>query len=325
MGNFSSTRENLKRPPSDILEAADFIARGGIGAVPTETVYGLAADAANPDAVRKIFEAKGRPFIDPLIVHVCDIGMAREVAEFTPEAERLAREFWPGPLTMVLKKKPVIPAITTAGMDTVAVRMPSHPDMLGLIRASSRPIAAPSANPFGYVSPTCAEHVRSALGGKIDFVIDGGECACGVESTIVMMASSPKKLLRPGPIPPEEIARALGESLDVSPKVNEARPQAPGMLKSHYSPHSKLSLFSDPSEIPAGFPGNVIYLSRPAEPKGNEYWLSESGDLAEAAKNLFALIRRLDAGGKDILCQRPPLAGIGLAIADRLGRAETKP
>ena len=198
MGKFSSKRETIKRPPSDILEAADFIARGGIGGVPTETVYGLAADATNPDAVRKIFEAKGRPFIDPLIVHVCDMDMAREVAEFTPEAERLAAEFWPGPLTMVLKKTPLIPSITTAGMDTVAVRMPSHPAMRELIRAS-KPIAAPSANPFGYVSPTCAEHVRSMLGGKIDFVIDGGECACGVESTIVLMVSSPKKLLRPGP------------------------------------------------------------------------------------------------------------------------------
>lgn len=141
--------------------------------------------------MRKIFEAKGRPFIDPLIVHVCDMDMAREVAEFTPEAERLAAEFWPGPLTMVLKKTPLIPSITTAGMDTVAVRMPSHPAMRELIRAS-KPIAAPSANPFGYVSPTCAEHVRSMLGGKIDFVIDGGECACGVESTIVLMVSSPK-------------------------------------------------------------------------------------------------------------------------------------
>lgn len=323
MGNFSSKRENIKRPPSDILEAADFIARGGIGGVPTETVYGLAADATNPDAVRKIFEAKGRPFIDPLIVHVCGMEMAREVAEFTPEAEKLAAEFWPGPLTMVLKKTPLIPDITTAGMDTVAVRMPSHPAMLGLIRAS-KPIAAPSANPFGYVSPTCAEHVRSMLGGEIDFVIDGGECACGVESTIVLMVSSPKKLLRPGPIPPEEIARALGEELDVSPKVNEAHPQAPGMLKSHYSPKSRLTLFSDAAEIPDGFAGNAIYLARPAEPKKNEYWLSENGDLAEAAKNLFALIRKLDAEGKDIFCQRPPLSGIGLAIADRLGRAETK-
>ena len=318
------TEDNIDQ--SAIEKAGEILKNGGLAAFPTETVYGLGGNALDAKASEKIYAAKGRPSDNPLIVHIADFDQIYDLCPAVPpQAKLLADAFWPGPLTMVLKKKPVIPAITTAGMDTVAVRMPSHPDMLGLIRASSRPIAAPSANPFGYVSPTCAEHVRSALGGKIDFVIDGGECACGVESTIVMMASSPKKLLRPGPIPPEEIARALGESLDVSPKVNEARPQAPGMLKSHYSPHSKLSLFSDPSEIPAGFPGNVIYLSRPAEPKGNEYWLSESGDLAEAAKNLFALIRRLDAGGKDILCQRPPLAGIGLAIADRLGRAETKP
>ena len=323
MGRVSSTREDFKRPPSDILKAADFIARGGIGGVPTETVYGLAADATNPDAVRKIFAAKGRPFIDPLIVHVCDMRMAREIAVFTPDAEKLAEAFWPGPLTMVLKKTPAIPDIVTAGMDTVAVRMPSHPIRRNLIRAS-KPIAAPSANPFGYVSPTTAEHVASMLGDKIDFVLDGGSCACGVESTIVMMTSDPKKLLRPGPIPPEDIEKVLGESLDISPKVNEAHPQAPGMLKSHYSPKSRLSLFDSPGEIPQNFQGNIIYLARPESPKENEYWLSEDGDLKEVAKNLFALIRRLDKSGLDIYCQIPPRSGIGLAIADRLDRARTK-
>ena len=292
MGRVSSTREDFKRPPSDILKAADFIARGGIGGVPTETVYGLAADATNPDAVRKIFAAKGRPFIDPLIVHVCDMRMAREIAVFTPDAEKLAEAFWPGPLTMVLKKTPAIPNIVTAGMDTVAVRMPSH--------------------------------VASMLGDKIDFVLDGGSCACGVESTIVMMTSDPKKLLRPGPIPPEDIEKVLGESLDISPKVNEAHPQAPGMLKSHYSPKSRLSLFDSPGEIPQNFQGNIIYLARPESPKENEYWLSEDGDLKEVAKNLFALIRRLDKAGLDIYCQIPPRSGIGLAIADRLDRARTK-
>lgn len=312
---------NLDTPPSDLLKAANFIVGGGIGGVPTETVYGLAADATNPDAVRKIFAAKGRPFIDPLIVHVCDMQMAREVANFTPDAEKLAAAFWPGPLTMILPKTPLIPDVVTAGMQTVAVRMPSHPIMRELIKLS-RPIAAPSANPFGYVSPTTAEHVSSMLGDKIDFVLDGGECACGVESTIVLMTSTPKKLLRPGPIPPEEIEKVLGEKIDLKPKVNEAHPQAPGMLKSHYSPKSKLTLFDDAGEIPQDFDGYTIYLKRPSNPKESDYWLSENGSLEEAAKNLFALIRKLDKKGKNMYCQRPPESGIGLAINDRLSRAK---
>lgn len=324
MGNLSSQRETFKQPSSDLLKAADFIVRGGIGGVPTETVYGLAADATNPDATVKIFKAKGRPFIDPLIVHVCDMRMAKEVAHFSDAALKLADAFWPGPLTMILPKTDLIPDIVTAGLKTVAVRMPSHPIMHELINISGKPIAAPSANPFGYVSPTTAEHVSSMLGDKIDFVLDGGKCACGVESTIVLMTSSPKKLLRPGPIPPNEIEKVLGEEIDKLPKTNEAHPQAPGMLKSHYSPKSKLTLFNTPEEIPADFDGNTIYLQRPQNPTQSDYWLSENGDMREAAKNLFSLIRKLDKMGKRIYCQRPPLEGIGLAINDRLKRAETK-
>ena len=186
------TSKNILQPSQDILEAARFISEGKIGAVPTETVYGLAANAFNADAVRKIFEAKSRPFIDPLIVHVCDMQMAESVAEFSPEARKMAEAFWAGPLTMILPRKKCVPDIVTAGMDTVAVRMPSHPMMREVIKKSGCPIAAPSANPFGYVSPTSAEHVVEQLSGKIDFVLDGGKCECGVESTNVSMCATPK-------------------------------------------------------------------------------------------------------------------------------------
>ena len=313
------------RPQCDISSAADFILSGGIGGVPTETVYGLAADATNEAAVRKIFAAKGRPFIDPLIVHVCDMEMAESVAEFSPDAKKLAEKFWPGPLTMILPKREKIGAIVTAGLDTVAVRMPSHPVMAELIRKTARPIAAPSANPFGYVSPTRAEHVREQLGDKIDFVLDGGECERGVESTIILMTSSPKKLLRPGPISAALIEAALGEEIDKSPKKNEAHPQAPGMLKSHYSPKSRLRLFNGISEIPADFRGETIFFSRPQNPAPNQYWLSESGDVDEAARNLFALLRKLDKiSERGIFCQRVPNVGVGAAVNDRLSRAAAK-
>ncbi len=311
--------------PAEISDAAEIILRGGIGAVPTETVYGLAADALNPDAVRKIFEAKGRPFIDPLIVHVDSIEMAMELAEPLPGMSKMAEAFWPGPLTMVLPRKACVPDIVAAGLPTVALRMPSHLLIRELISRCGRPLAAPSANPFGYVSPTCAEHVREQLGDRIDFIIDGGECKCGLESSIVLMASSPKKLLRPGPILPDKIEAVLGEAIERNPKKNDARPQAPGMLDSHYSPKSRLKLFDVPSDIPADFCGEIIFIKRPSNPSGREYWLSESGDLDEAARNMFSLLRALDKISKHgFYCQRPPAEGIGLAMLDRLSRAETK-
>lgn len=317
---------NNTQPSEDISLAADFILKGGIGAVPTETVYGLAADAFNAGAVRKIFEAKGRPFIDPLIVHVCDMQMAESVAEFSTKARVLAEKFWAGPLTLILKKRANVPDIVTAGLQTVAVRMPAHPVMRELIKTCQRPLAAPSANPFGYVSPTTAQHVAEQLGDKIDFILDGGKCSRGVESTIIALSDSaaPHKLLRAGPISPEELEAVLGEKIDVRPKKNEAHPEAPGMLKSHYSPSSKLTLFNSIEEV-RDTKENVIFLKKPLEPKKNHYWLSESGDLAEAATNLFALLRALDKiSPNGFFCQRPPIEGIGLAINDRLERAETK-
>ncbi len=314
------------KPSQDILEAARFISEGKIGGVPTETVYGLAANALNPDAVRKIFQAKSRPFIDPLIVHVCDMQMAETVAEFSPEAKLLAEKFWAGALTMILPRKKIVPDIVTAGMDTVAVRMPSHPTMRELIKISNCPIAAPSANPFGYVSPTKAEHVAEQLGDKIDFILDGGECECGVESTIVMMTSTPKKLLRPGPIRADKIEKVLGEKLDKKPKHNEAHPQAPGMLKSHYSPKTKLKLFKNISELPENTKANVVFLKRPEIPQKNHYWLSESGEAKDVQKNLFSLLRTLDKISPDgIFCQSPDVeSDEWLAVIDRLSRAANK-
>ena len=313
--------ENLNEA---ISLAANVILSGGIGGIPTETVYGLAADALNPEAVRKIFAAKGRPFIDPLICHVCDMSMARSIAFFTRDAELLAQKFWPGPLTLILKRKPCVSDIVTAGLETVAVRMPSHKVTAELIRKCGRPLAAPSANPFGYVSPTCAEHVREQLGDKIDFVLDGGECSRGVESTIVSLSEDSRsagKILRFGPIAPEELVAALGRALDCNPKVNEARPTAPGMLKTHYSPRSPLFLFDSPEQV-EGLKSNIIFMRRPENPLSNHYWLSENGDLETAARSLFSLLRRLDKvspGG--FYCQRAPERGIGLAINDRLFRA----
>ncbi len=310
------------RPSQDVLGAARFISGGGIGGVPTETVYGLAANALNPDAVRRIFRAKSRPFIDPLIVHVCDMAMAERVAVFSDAARALAAAFWPGPLTMILPRRGCVPDIVTAGMDTVAVRMPSHKMMRELIKCAGVPIAAPSANPFGYVSPTTAEHVVEQLGDKIDFVLDGGACECGVESTIVLMTASPKKLLRPGPVPVNEIEAVLGEEVIRNPKVNEAHPQAPGMLKSHYSPTRPLSLFDDVSELPPNFAGDVIFLARPEKPLENHYWLSEDGSPAEVQRNVFALLRALDkVSSERMYCQRPPEVDEWLAVRDRLVRS----
>ncbi|MBO6103190.1 MAG: threonylcarbamoyl-AMP synthase, partial [Opitutales bacterium] len=216
--------------PSSLKQAAEIILRGGIVAIPTETVYGLAANALNPDAVRKIFEAKGRPFIDPLIAHVLNFGLLEEIAEANFSAKKLAEAFCPGPITFVLPKKPCVPDIVSAGRPTVAVRMPSHPVMRAFMEEVKVPLSAPSANPFGYVSPTTAEHVESQLGRKIDAVIDGGPCACGVESTIVMLADESRPmLLRPGPIPREDIEKVLGKKL-IDPKdKNPAHPTAPGI------------------------------------------------------------------------------------------------
>lgn len=319
----ATKKENLEE---SLSKAASMILSGGIVGVPTETVYGLAANALNPDAVRKIFEAKGRPFIDPLIAHVYDFSKLEEIAIANDSARKLYQAFCPGAITFVLPKKECIPDIVSAGKPTVAVRIPSHPVMREFMKKVGVPLSAPSANPFGYVSPTTAEHVESQLGDRIDAVIDGGICDCGVESTIVMLTDEDRPmLLRPGPVAREQIEKVLGKKL-IDPKdKNPAHPTAPGMLKSHYAPKAKLHLFENESElkdIPEG--SAVIYFARPKSPKKDEFWLSEKSDMNEAARNLFALIRSLDKTYSTIFCQKLENVGIGEAVNDRLGRAKTK-
>ena len=313
---------------SDIAAAAEILKKGGIVAMPTETVYGLAADACSETAVRKIFEAKGRPFIDPLIVHVSDMEMARSIAVFDEVSEALAKKFWPGPLTIILRKKPSVPDITTAGMDTVAVRMPSHPIAARLISKCGFALAAPSANPFGYISPTCAGHVKDQLGGKVDMILDGGECSRGVESTIVMPPAVSTEggalILRHGPICAEELSAAVGIDFTPPKKANPAHPAAPGMMKSHYAPKARLFLFRDLSEIPEGFRGRVVHFVRPKNVTPRDYWLTENSDVNEAARRLFALLRSLDKTSEDIYCQICPDRGAGRAVNDRLQRASFK-
>jgi len=285
-----------------IHQAADIIQRGGIVAFPTETVYGLGADAFNPLAVARIFEVKRRPYFDPLIVHVANPSKMRKlVKEIPSNARKLIEKFWPGPLTIVLLKEENIPDIVTAGLPTLAIRMPNHPMALALIEESKCPIAAPSANPFGYLSPTTAEHVRDQLGDQVDFILDGGPCPVGVESTIVSFLEEKPMLLRP----------------------------APGMFPKHYAPRTPIVLDWSEKNLDLYKDKNIGLLLF-QEPKDNlksqsVEILSTKGDLREAAANLFAAIRRLDALNLDLIIAEPiPEVGLGRAIMDRLRRAASR-
>ncbi|HKX91541.1 MAG TPA: L-threonylcarbamoyladenylate synthase [Sphingomicrobium sp.] len=287
-----------------IAEAARLILAGEPVAVATETVYGLAADATNPQAVARIYEAKGRPSFNPLIVHVENLAAAEGIGVFGDDARQLAEANWPGPLTIVvpLRAKSAIAAIVTAGLPTIALRVPAHPAMQALLRATARPLAAPSANASGAISPTRAEHVRKSLGGRISLVVDSGPTQRGIESTIVAFTEGPARLLRRGPIPvaAEESPRSTIE--------------APGQLASHYAPSKRLRLDAAeaaPDEYLIGF-GPVM---------GDDS-LSPSGDLVEAAARLFDLLHRADGSAKPRIAVAPvPDEGIGAAINDRLRRA----
>ena len=290
-----------------IAEAARLILAGESVAVPTETVYGLAADATSAGAVARLYAAKGRPGFNPLIVHVTDLAAAEEIAEFTDEARSLAKQHWPGPLTLVLPLRPDSPiaSITTAGLDTVALRVPAHPAMRALLEATGRPLAAPSANASGSISPTRAEHVLKSLGGRIPLILDAGPTERGLESTIVAATDGPLRLLRPGPISIEAQAAPA------------ARIEAPGQLASHYAPTKPVRLNAtqaDDDEYVIGF-GEV----------GGDVSLSRSGDLVEAAARLFDLLHEADSSPKPRIAVAPvPENGVGLAINDRLRRAATK-
>jgi len=311
-----------------IHRAAEIIRRGGIVAFPTETVYGLGADAFHPLAVARIFEVKRRPYFDPLIVHVANPSKVEELAKEIPSnAKKLIERFWPGPLTVVLLKEEDIPDIVSAGLPTVAIRMPNHPMALALIKECECPIAAPSANPFGYLSPTTAEHVRDQLGDQVDLILDGGPCPVGVESTILSFLEEKPRLLRPGGVSLEEIESVIGE-VEISP-IKQDRPSAPGMLPRHYAPRTPIVLDWDEKHLDSYKDKRIGFLAF-QEPENFLKFqhievLSKKGDFREAAANLFSAIRRLDALDLDlILAEAFPEAGLGRAIMDRLRRATSK-
>ena len=304
-----------------IAHAAALLASGRLVALPTETVYGLGADACNPAAVAEVFEAKGRPRFNPLIVHLADATEAGRHADIPPLAERLMAAHWPGPLTLVLPRRADGPVadLTVAGGARIALRVPAHPVARAVIRAAGCPVAAPSANPSGRVSPTTAAHVLDGLAGRIDAVLDAGPCPVGVESTILMLEGDRAVLLRPGGLAAETLAGTLG-AMPEAPPDDAGRPQSPGRLVSHYAPGAALRLDADaprPGEAWLGL-GPVPGTDAPA------LSLSETGDLREAAANLFAHLRALDAalGGRGTIAVGPvPETGLGAAIADRLRRA----
>ena len=310
-----------------IQRAAKIIKGGGVVAFPTETVYGLGADAFNPLAVARIFEVKRRPYFDPLIVHVANPSDVKKLAKETPSnAKKLIERFWPGPLTIVLLKEEKIPDIVTAGLLTLAIRMPNHPMALALIEESKCPIAAPSANPFGYLSPTTAEHVRDQLGEEVDLILDGGPCPVGVESTIVSFLEEKPVLLRPGGVSLEEIESVIGK---VEIPSIEGRPSAPGMLPKHYAPRTPIVLDWSQKDLDL-YKGKNIGLLLFQEPRDDLKYhsieiLSAKGDLREAAANLFAAVRRLDALHLDVIVAEPiSEVGLGRAIMDRLRRAASR-
>ena len=308
--------ECLDPLPAGLAQAADLLRQGSLVAFPTETVYGLGGDARSDLAVARIFEAKGRPRFNPLIVHLPDVAAARGLADFDARAEALAAAFWPGPLTLVLPLRvgSGLSDLVTAGLPTVALRIPAHPVAQALLRAFGGPLAAPSANPSGRVSPTRAAHVLEGLGGRIDAVIDGGACAVGVESTILGL-DGPARLLRPGGVPVEALEAVLGLPL-LLPEAGKI--SAPGQLASHYAPGAPVRLdarTARPGEVWIGFGPDCA---------GAALTLSGTGDLVEAAAGLFHCLREADrlAGPGGAIAVAPiPEAGLGRAINDRLRRA----
>jgi len=309
---------------TDLARAALLLSDGELVAIPTETVYGLAANAFDTDAVLRIFQVKQRPAFDPLIVHVHHRSQVEQlVSQAPPGAEALMERFWPGPLTLVMPKSARVPDIVTSGLDTVGVRMPAHPMALELLRSLDFPLAAPSANPFGYVSPTSAQHVADQLGEKIPYILDGGPCAVGVESTIIGWENGQCVLYRAGGIPVEDIEAVIGR---LGSAQGGVLPAAPGMIESHYAPRKPL-LVGNVSALlreHAGKRCSVISFTAHYDAWRCET-LSPSNDLNEAARNLFAAIRTCDASDPDvILTEVFPDQGLGRAINDRLRRAAAK-
>ena len=309
----------LKASSAAIEAAARCLRQGGLVAFPTETVYGLGADADNGEAVARLYAAKGRPAFNPLIAHVADTEAARRLGRFGAAAERLAAAFWPGPLTLVLPKLADCPVadLALAGLDSVAVRVPAHPLAHTLLEAFGGPVVAPSANRSGHISPTSAAHVLADLRGRIDMVLDGGPCTVGVESTIVSCLGEPA-LLRPGGVAREAIEHVLGSALAL-PAAAQAAPLAPGMLDSHYAPKARLRLAAQAPRADEAF---LAFGPDAPAASGMSLNLSPRGDLIEAAANLFSHLRALDASGAAcIAVMTVPHEGLGEAINDRLKRA----
>ncbi|MDO8605405.1 MAG: L-threonylcarbamoyladenylate synthase [Phaeospirillum sp.] len=305
----------LAATPAAIAEAGAALAAGRLVAFPTETVYGLGGDATCDRAVAAIFEAKGRPSFNPLIAHVASVEQAAALVDMTGPALTLARMFWPGPLTMVLPRRAGSPVslLASAGLDSIAVRMPDHPVALALISAAGRPLAAPSANRSGAVSPTTARHVAQCLGGRVAMILDGGPCRVGVESTVIDLSGDRPALLRPGGVAVEALEAALGGPLS-RPTDSPDAPRSPGQLESHYAPSLPVRLNAAEAGV-----GEALLGFGPGPATLN---LSPSGDLAEAAANLFAMLRALDRPDLVGIAVAPvPEHGLGLAINDRLRRA----
>jgi L-threonylcarbamoyladenylate synthase len=324
--NVGLTTQILAANDAAVAAAARFLAQGGLVAFPTETVYGLGADAGNTAAITRLYQAKGRPAFNPLIAHVGDLDAARRIGRFDATATALAEAFWPGPLTLVLPKTLdcAVADLATAGLDTIAIRVPAHPIARSILRAFGGAVVAPSANLSGHVSPTTAGHVQSDLMGRIDLIVDGGAVTVGVESTIVGCFDQPM-LLRPGGLPREEIERVLGRALLQPPgDVDSAssQPLAPGMLASHYAPRTRVRLNAFRVEA-----GEALLAFGPAMVPGTDAAaavmnLSPRSNVDEAAANLFGYLRALDLGGARAIAVMPiPRHGLGEAINDRLGRA----
>ncbi|MDB5607067.1 MAG: threonylcarbamoyl-AMP synthase [Bradyrhizobium sp.] len=324
--NVGLTTQILPAGEAAVAAAARCLVAGGLVGFPTETVYGLGADATNPAAIARLYQAKGRPSFNPLIAHIGDLEAARRIARFDAQATALAEAFWPGPLTLVLPKTDdcAVADLATAGLDTIAIRVPAHPLAREILRAFGGPVVAPSANLSGHVSPTTAAHVRSDLAGRIDLIVDGGAVPVGVESTIVGCFDIPM-LLRPGGLPRDQIERALGRALVQPPDDagnDTGQPLAPGMLASHYAPRTPVRLNAGRVEA-----GEALLAFGPVTVPGVDAAtsvmnLSAHGDLNEAAANLFGYLRVLDTKGARAIAVMPvPHHGLGEAINDRLRRA----
>jgi L-threonylcarbamoyladenylate synthase len=332
-----------------IRAAAEALRAGLLVAFPTETVYGLGADCFNPAALARVFEVKGRPRFDPLIVHIAEpdaVDRAADVSLLDSQGRRrlalLIRRFWPGPLTLILPKQDAVPDLASSGLPTIAVRLPAHPVARNLIRLSTGAVAAPSANPFGYLSPTCAEHVRDQLGDRVDYILDGGPCLVGVESTILDLCAGEPRILRPGGVSREELEALIGPVSVSAASGAEASgaPRAPGQLKSHYAPRTALSVH--PRDEMIALPCETGEARLFFEAASRDIWLgtlacrslvpeswtpvlSKRGNLAEAAARLFELLHFLDGlGASRIRAELVPNRGLGPAINDRLIRAAEK-